>query len=299
MKKSRIDLLMRGIGAIDPETHELIGQEEHDAAVERGSVQNLKRMSLLMGFEPTGVEAADLTCDAQAGAPSSPKRWLAEVAFIVMVIGLFIVLFIWLWKVATKLEHAWIQAADLDLYAANVERKVDDHATLSTKRYEDLGNELSMMQDYQEGVHYGLVEQGGFVRNIMGLSMEERASMRTLESANLVAFNTMGAQNYLGMVRQRYRQLGAVDTTDRGGVSEDAEEEESPEEDAVVNEGENTLNELLDMLRIELNNMLAREEFHQASICQSLVLQVLDGIRDGNTQEIRMDLKRRCRDTSG
>lgn len=80
------------------------------------------------------------------------------IMFSVLVIGLFIAGFVWLWKVSTKLEHAWIQAADLDLYAANVKKKVDDNATLWVRRYEDLGNELSMMQDYQEGIHYGLVE---------------------------------------------------------------------------------------------------------------------------------------------
>lgn len=130
------------------------------------------------------------------------------------------------------------------------------------------------------------------VRNITGLS-EARGVMRTLESANLVTANAMKPQGYLGMIRQRYRQLGAADSTD-APVMDEAAEEEDEERDSPLEEGENLLTELIDMLKVD---MVSREQYQHASVTQSLILQVLDAIRDGGTLEIRLEIMRRCKQT--
>lgn len=106
----------------------------------------------------------------------------------------------YLWKflrrVSNDLESCWNQVADLDAYCAKIKDTADEHYTLALKQW-------SMMQDYQEEIHHGLVEAGGFVKRMMGLTMEQQGAMNRLESANLVAFNAMGADSYLRLVRQR------------------------------------------------------------------------------------------------
>ena len=42
-----------------------------------------------------------------------------------------------------------------------------------TDRINETSNELSMLHDYTTGLHYSLVEHGGFLRNGMGLSREQ------------------------------------------------------------------------------------------------------------------------------
>ena len=65
LKRSRMDFLLRGIGAINAETLEVIGEEEFNTVVSQNeSRQQLKRiakmmlrMSLVMGLEPVQVDA--------------------------------------------------------------------------------------------------------------------------------------------------------------------------------------------------------------------------------------------------
>lgn len=117
-----------------------------------------------------------LVCNAEVAAAST--SWSTVIA-VALMIALAIAFFIWMWKLSTKMEHAWIHMADVDLYASKIEDKVnhlrsdvDRLAEKSRKQWDDFSNELSMTQDHIEGVQYGLVENGGFVRNIMGLTME-------------------------------------------------------------------------------------------------------------------------------
>lgn len=89
-----------------------------------------------------------------------------------------------------------------------------------------------------------------------------KALKKSREIANMVAFNAMGSQNHLGMVRQRYRQLGATDNTDQAAFPEGPEEEESLDEDTLLEEGENPLTELLDMLRVEGDQETMQKQRH-------------------------------------
>lgn len=154
-----------------------------------------------------------------------------------------------------------------------------------------------MMEDYLEGVRYGVVEQGGFVRYMTSLTREQRSCMRAVERANLVAFNAMGSERYLGLVRQNAATLGG-ENTDEGAGGDELSEEELAEVDPHVQDRQ-TLDDLLVMLRRELSNMMAREEWHQSSVCQSLILEVLDAIRGGATEEARLYIKQRCHQVFG
>jgi hypothetical protein len=57
------------------------------------------------------------------------------------------------------------------------------------------------------------VELGGFLRFPFGVEPSHLISMGTQERANLVAYNTMGAGQYLNLVRQR-AYVVAGETTD-------------------------------------------------------------------------------------
>lgn len=51
--------------------------------------------------------------------------------------------------------------------------------------------------------------------------MDQRASVNSIERANLVSFNTMGASQYLGLIRQR----GQAQAVGNENIDEGAEEE--------------------------------------------------------------------------
>lgn len=263
--------------------------------MDRGSTQELRRLcknlfslSMLIGLEPTGAAAVKFeeTCPIDAVAPISIRLWMwiaiMTIGFIaVMVLGFYG------WKILQKatqdLDSCWNQVADLDDFAGRIRQDHGTHTQLALQQWEDRGNELSMLTDYAEGLHFALVEQGGFVRRIMGLETEQRVEMNRIESANLISFNAMGSERYLRLVRQRAIVLAGDNTDD------------AQEEAAGIEEGEEP--ELLDELRVEMSNMLAREGWHHASVTQWLILHVLDAIRDGGTLEARLEIKAKCRAT--
>ena len=72
-------------------------------------------------------------------------------------------------------------------------------------------NELSMTHDYVSGVHYALVEGGGFLKNGLGLTNEQCIVLNTLERANMQASHTMGTAAYMQLVRQRGGPVGRAD----------------------------------------------------------------------------------------
>ena len=59
-----------------------------------------------------------------------------------------------------------------------------------------------MTHDYCSGLHYALVESGGFLRNGLRLSHDQWIHLNTLERANMVAHNTMGASEFMSLTRQ-------------------------------------------------------------------------------------------------
>ena len=85
------------------------------------------------------------------------------------------------------IQQIWNQVGDEDAYIAEQERRID---TL-TQRCEPLQNQLmqfsieirgevqtvsnktNMVHDYASGLHYSIVENGGFLRNGLGLSHQQ------------------------------------------------------------------------------------------------------------------------------
>lgn len=67
------------------------------------------------------------------------------------------------------------------------------------ERVTETSNELSMTHDYVSGVHYALVEGGGFLQNGLGLTNEQCILLNTLERANMQ------------LVRQRGGPVGRAD----------------------------------------------------------------------------------------
>ena len=76
-----------------------------------------------------------------------------------------------------------------------------------------LSNETSMVLDYAAGLHYSIVEHGGFLRNGLGLSHQQWVHLATLERANLVTARVIGSL-YMRGLRQRFVLQGPADETD-------------------------------------------------------------------------------------
>lgn len=80
---------MHGIGAVSPDTSQMLGQEEYDAAIKRGATQGLKRlfkavmgMNLVMGLELTGVTGFSMepTCEVEPVQATSTWLWFPNAA---------------------------------------------------------------------------------------------------------------------------------------------------------------------------------------------------------------------------
>ena len=87
----------------------------------------------------------------------------------------------------------------------------------------EVSNETGMAHDYASGLHYYIVESGGYLRNGLGLSNGQWIHVTTLERANLVASRTMGSVECTRLIRQRGLALGMADQTDQGEQQEDSE----------------------------------------------------------------------------
>eukprot|EP00435_Cladocopium_sp_Y103_P075198 s119_g55.t1 len=130
-----------------------------------------------MRLEPMGTSAQE-TCQAAAEIQSyadSLEWWIWVVLLITVVLwiaGMVIVVRGWR-TLSSRLEHCWNQVAGLDSYAANIEDRVDTLARDPPRTIQGLSDELSMVEDYQEGLHYAIVEQGWYVRNTYGLRLDE------------------------------------------------------------------------------------------------------------------------------
>ena len=91
-----------------------------------------------------------------------------------------------------------------------------------------VSNEASMVHDYASGLHYAIVENGGFLRNGPGLSHQQWVHLTTLERGNLVASRVLGSAEYLRIVRQGYGAQRQADDTDEAMDDGDDREEERP-----------------------------------------------------------------------
>ena len=66
------------------------------------------------------------------------------------------------------------------------------HAIIADK-INECSNEVSMAHDYAFGLHYSIVEHGGFLRSGCGLSHQQWVRLTALERANLFSSRALGA----------------------------------------------------------------------------------------------------------
>ena len=166
--------------------------------------------------------------------------------------------------------------------------------------------------DSVDGIHYGLVETGGFAQH-RELTPVQRRHMFTVEQGNRVAMNAMGHAQYMSVIRHQSRGFAwAGDDTDpssppppvapataaatttgasssndhgvwsgvvyAGGGELESERTEdhllNPERDMSTRQGE--LETSIDDLRLQLNVALAEELWSDADELQRTILMLLD-----------------------
>ena len=211
LARNRLLVLLNQLGVTDPETLENIGQEEYELAAEGAqNQQSLRRLTkailrmtaawgLESGFQ-LGADAMEVNqvCLIQASGNNGGNHWLWLAMFFIflMVVGLAMKGYFILRQTASDLGHCWRQVAVEDEYIARQESRIDSLVQKCERLENQLqqvlaelkdeiqtaSNEISMVHDYAQGIHYTLVEHGGFLRNGLGLSHQQMVLLATLES---------------------------------------------------------------------------------------------------------------------
>ena len=204
--------------------------------------------------------------------------------------------YFWLKTLHIDLYSCWNQVAAEDAYVDEQEKRITDlfsqHnqlgtevqqlAAIHTDRIEEVANEVSMTHDYASGIHYSMVEHGGFLRNATGLSHEQWIHLHTLERANLLSSRTAGAEEFMNLVRQRYAPRGPSDDTDMEGEEEETQSEEEPDY-GPFGHGAVRLEAMCEFLKKEHTLCLERGDYWDANSIQNAILMFLDEVRNGGT----------------
>eukprot|EP00435_Cladocopium_sp_Y103_P014607 s3391_g3.t1 len=305
LTKGRLFFLLHEVGMMDPKSLGMVGQEEHAIVTEQirnkealaKVVCSVKCMSLglgVQGLEPLAAEAVDPDTCQFSGAPNDSNElfWIwAMMVFMFAAWMMFAVVAYFAWKrLLTDLYHCCNQIADEDYYAAQqagridlltqrcerLENELEQNIAELSDRVRETSNELSMTHDYVTGLHYSLVEHGGFLQNGLGLSHEQWMHLRTLISSR-----TTGAVEYMRLVHQRCALEGPADATDEndnGHNGHDGESSESEmEEDADMEEpdtslasgGAFTLDERVEFLKMRKFSECAHQPFDVISVDSS------------------------------
>ena len=312
LPKGRLNFLLHEIGAMDPATLELVGEEEHAMVVEQQRnreavgklIKFVKRMSLVLGIQglkPVGVEGAEVeTCKATSeGNEELLMVWFFMAVLLALWVGFAIAAFALgsgFTEISTlagvKLQKKMRTSKRIDdlVFRCNeIQKNMDDSAAEVSDRITEVSNELSMTHDYTTGLHYAIVEHGGFLRNGLGLSREQWSHLNVLERANLVSSRTMGSVEYMRVIRQRVMPVGTAEETD-GAENEEPNEATESEHDEPMNDGEiqtdgqlgsgfHTVEGMLEFLKREHNECLDRSEFWDANSIQNTILRFLDDVR--------------------
>ena len=196
--------------------------------------------------------------------------------------------------VSNELEQTQIQLADHYEYAADLNGRIEDCNALAT----DASNRIDTVMARQTGfeqetiegfnaleetsncVRYGLMEIGGFVRNAK-LTAEQYRHMLTQERGNLVLWNHRNrADSTDPIVHQQEDHEGG--------------EEESPTTDVEDNQSNRPtgMEALLQNMRVDQNQALAAERWHEASMIQQAICLVLDStLTEGFSTRISNEIR--------
>eukprot|EP00435_Cladocopium_sp_Y103_P015254 s4574_g3.t1 len=207
-----------------------------------------------------------------------------------------------------SLKRVVKSVADGDYYAGYLDERINQLAgqceRLDTQRdmlkdklmdeITRVSNESSMDRDYCTGLHFAIVENGGYVEHAPGLTNDQLIHMMTLERANLVTSRTMGSNQYMQLVRQRAVPRGQADETDQ-----EESESDSNAEDMEVDAGNataataipGTVTDMTEFLKDEHLACVQRGELRDAGVIQNLIVEFLQMAANGlNDQSVS-----RCR----
>ena len=147
----------------------------------------------------------------------------------------------------------------------------------------ELNENYTMDHDYIVGLHYAVVEAGGFVRFPLGVEGNFLVSVGVQERGNLVAHNTMGAASYMNIVRQRARATPGESTDVAMDASNEAGDSESGTDDANVSTANppqsNSLPNSLEEWKMEHRSAIERDETRDAARIQYMTLEILHVVR--------------------
>eukprot|EP00435_Cladocopium_sp_Y103_P064564 s72_g26.t1 len=342
LSAKRLKLLLHQLGMFLQHGDERVGQEEYDDTVQRGGgreVAQLARvvakMMTVMGLGPVGAAGMNPeVCIIEDGAASEKWWFKFGVMILVMIllafaVGCFLVRR-YVKQLLSDLYHLSVQVAeaddvlgqhmnalpalrrDLDGLRAQLD-DVSQRTALLTQQVIERDENMESLSDRQDGLHYGLIELGGFVRT-NEISPPQRRHMYNQERGNMMARQTMGASQYLRTVRQQVQgfvthgedtdqtapipravRTGVTYAEGEGGESSNADTDEimedialNPTEDASTRRGDLTL--AIDGLRNQLNESLLSESWRDAGEIQVTILMLLDRL---NTQDLRDPTARR------
>jgi hypothetical protein len=169
-----------------------------------------------LGADALEVNEVCLSGQASANGDGNLWLWLAMFFMLALVVGLAVKGYFMLRQAVTDLSHCWNQVADEDTYVAtqesrinmliqkceSLESRLEQVLTELKDEIQTVSNETNMVHDYAAGLHYSIVEHGGFLRNGLGLSHQQWVRLATLERANLVLARVMGSVEYMRGLRQ-------------------------------------------------------------------------------------------------
>ena len=201
--------------------------------------------------------------------------------------------------------------ADEDSYIATQEARITEihnRLMMHDGRLIEQSNEHSMLHDYTYGLHYGLVESGGFLRFGFGLTTDQFTSLAMHERANLVAYGAMGSEQYLRLVRQRARAEHA-DTTDipvNHGAdtnlennNEEQAESETSDDDEMIDEGEQRvppMTQLMEDVKEQHGLAVQRGDWRDATAIQAFILTMITAISGGIDETLVNQYRERAAD---
>jgi len=133
-----------------------------------------------------------------------------------------------------------------------------------TDQITETSNELSMTHDYMTGLHYSLVEHGGFLRNGLGLSHDQWIHLTTLERANMISSRTVGSVEFMRLVRQRMVPAETADQTD-DPTEDGGDMEVEPATTSRLGDREQSLEEMLNFIKAEHQECIDRQEYWDAN----------------------------------
>ncbi|CAL1131405.1 unnamed protein product [Cladocopium goreaui] len=293
-----------------------VGSEEfeqqstkHGGARELAALaKTVSRVMLMMGLGPAGPTGATATflgddslqenqCEWKepnameaAGAQHGFNMEFFLLVFAALVWSFFIWrLYKWLWKVDENHNQLCLQVAELDQYAGEIRNdcnQLQRTAAELRENFVELEQQQMMVNDTTDGVHFALVQMGGFV-NLTEMTAAQRRHMYQQEAGNLVASRVMGQQRFLQVVRHQNQGSAAGQDTDET-MQEHGEEEEqehdplAPVSPVTASDQEGPITTVVVALRDEINHALARSHFRDAAEIQHLVLLLLDNLNVGN-----------------